>query len=225
MKQAILIACVCVGATAFGATALGPSATLKEKNGQVNRLLKIKPPKGSAAEKKQKDDIKALASTLLDYGELTKRAMADHWDKITSAQQTDLVTTLKELIERNYVKQLRSNIDYKVLYKEENIDGDEATVHSVVKVKTKGRDTDADIVYKLRKVDAGWVVWDVVTDEVSLMRNYKSQFNRIITDNGFPELLKRMKDKLKQDDDQNAKDKAAKSGTKTADAKTGAGGK
>ncbi|HEY7957952.1 MAG TPA: ABC transporter substrate-binding protein, partial [Polyangia bacterium] len=68
-------------------------------------------------------------------------------------------------------------------------------------------------------------VWDVVTDEVSLMRNYKSQFNRIITDNGFPELLKRMKDKLKQDDDQNTKDKAAKSGTKTATAKTGAGGK
>lgn len=209
MKHAILIALLLTGSSALAST-LSPTATLKEKNGEVNRLLKLKTAKGSAAETKKNDDVKALASTLLDYGELTKRAMADHWATITPAQQTDLVTTLKDLIERNYVKQLRTNLDYKVLYKEENIDGDQATVHSVVKVKTKGRDTDADIIYKLHKVEDKWVVWDVVTDEVSLMRNYKSQFNRIITDNGFPELLKRMKNKLKEDEQKDQKASASK---------------
>lgn len=199
MKLAAALTVLVAAAPAFAA--LGPTATLKAKNGEVNRLLKVKTTKGSPQEKKVKDEIKALASTLLDYGELTKRAMADHWAQITQAQQTDLVTTLKELIERNYVKQLRSNLDYQVLYKEEHVDGDQATVHSIVKVKTKGRSTDADIVYKLHKVEDKWVVWDVVTDEVSLMRNYKSQFNRIIDDNGFPELLKRMKNKLKEKDD------------------------
>jgi phospholipid transport system substrate-binding protein len=168
-----------------------PTATLKEKNGAFDKLLR--------ASQKQ-NEIKQLAATLLDYEELTKRAMADHWAQISPAQQKELVATLKDLIQRRYVGQLKSNLDYKVSYQEEQVAGDQATVNSTVKVKTKGKSTDAEIIYKLRKVPStngeSWMVWDVVTDEVSLMRNYKSQFHRIITDSGFDELLKKMKKKV-----------------------------
>jgi phospholipid transport system substrate-binding protein len=181
-----------------------PTAVLKSKNGEVDRLLRQKVDPGSAAEAKQKAEIKVLAASLLDYAELTKRAMAEHWDQINAAQRAELVATLKELIERNYVKQIRSNLDYQIQYKDEKITGAEAQVLSIVKVKTKGKSTDAEIVYKLRKVSAPegekWLVWDVVTDEVSLMRNYKSQFHRIITESGFDELLRKMKKKLAEKD-------------------------
>jgi phospholipid transport system substrate-binding protein len=174
-----------------------PMTTLKTKNGEVDKLLRVKTDPGTPAEKKVKDDIKVIAGTLLDYGELTKKAMDEHWNKIKQTEQNDLVDTLKQLIERNYVKQLRSNLDYKINYTDEKVAGDQAEVMSIVKVKTKGKSTDAEIKYKLRKVGDKWMVWDVITDEVSLMRNYKSQFNRIITESGFPELLKKMKNKLK----------------------------
>jgi phospholipid transport system substrate-binding protein len=71
-------------------------------------------------------------------------------------------------------------------------------VQSIVKVNTKGKTTDAEIVYKMHKGPTGWVVWDIITDEVSLVRNYKNQFHKIITEQGYDKLLEKMKSKLKE---------------------------
>jgi len=179
------------------AAGIGPMATLKQKNGEVDKLLRLKVEKGSPAEKKQKDEIKQLASTLLDYDELAQKSLAAHWDKLTPAQRTEFVTTLRELIERNYVKQLRSNLDYQVQYKNEEAEGEQATVSTVVKVKSPGKSTDAEIIYKMKKSPDGWHVWDVITDEVSLVKNYRTQFNKIITEQSYDALIKKMKSKLK----------------------------
>jgi phospholipid transport system substrate-binding protein len=182
------------------ALAAGPMATLKQINGDVDKLLHQKVDAGSPAEAKQKADIKSLAGKLLDYAELAKRSLSDHWTKLSSPQRDEFVSTLRELIERNYVKQLRTNADYQVLYDNEELKGDEATVTTTVKVKTAGKATDAEIVYKLHKVGAKdgdrWVVWDVVTDESSMVRNYRSQFQKIITEKSYDELIKKMKSKL-----------------------------
>lgn len=174
-----------------------PTATLKSKNGEFDRLLRSKVSRDA-------EPVKQLASTLLDYAELTRRAMADHWAQINEKQQKELVDTLRELIQRRYVDQVKGNLDYQVSYKDEQVTGADATVNSIVKVKTRGKSTDAEIVYKMHKVPGPngeqWMVWDVITDEVSLMRNYKTQFHRIITDSGFDELLKKMKKKLAEKD-------------------------
>lgn len=179
------------------AGAPGPMATLKQKNGDVDKLLRQKVEKGSPAEQKQKDDIKKLAATLLDYDELAQKSLAAHWDKLTPAQRTEFVTTLRELIERNYVKQLRTNLDYQVQYKGEEADDSQATVSTVVKVKSAGKSTDAEIIYKMKKAPDGWHVWDVITDEISLVKNYRTQFNKIITEQSYDALIKKMKSKLK----------------------------
>jgi phospholipid transport system substrate-binding protein len=176
----------------------GPMATIKQKNGEVDKLLRQKVEKGTPAESKQKDEIKQLAASLLDYEELAKKSLAQHWDKLTPDQRKDFVTTFRELIERNYVKQLRSNLDYQVQYKNEEVDGDQATVGTVVKVNSAGKKTDAEIVYKMKKNADGWHVWDVITDEVSLARNYRTQFNKIITEQSYDALIKKMKSKLKE---------------------------
>ncbi len=197
MRTAVtMVAALVVPGVAL-AVVSGPMATLKQKNGEFERLLKQKVDKGTTAEQKQKDEIKQLASTLLDYDELARRALAQHWEKLSATQQKEFVTTFRELIERNYVKQLRTNLDYQVQYKNEEVDGDGATVSTMVKVRTQGKSTDAEIVYKMRKADGGaWRVWDVITDEVSLVRNYKTQFNKIITEQSYEALLKKMKSKL-----------------------------
>lgn len=175
-------------------------AALKAKNGEVEKILRQKVEKGTPQEKKQKDEIKSLAANLLDYDELGKRSLAQHWTKLNPGQQKEFISTLRELIERNYVKQLRSNLDYQVQYKGEQVEGEDATVNTIVKVKSQGKNSDAEIVYKMRKIPIGvapeWRVWDVITDEVSLVRNYRTQFNKIITEQGYDALIKKMKKKL-----------------------------
>lgn len=195
----VVMAGLCLASlTAPAEAAPGPMATLKQKNSEVDRLLRLKTEPGSAEDKRRRDEVKALAATLFDYQELARRALGPHWTELHRNQQREFVSTLRELIEHNYVKQLRSNLDYQVEYRGEQLSGDEATVTTVVKVKTKGKQTDADIVYKLRRVGDRWLVYDVITDEVSLVRNYRSQFNKIITEKSYDELLRRMKAKLEE---------------------------
>src|SRR5438094_1893343 len=74
----------------------GPLATLKQKNGEFDKLLRGKPAAGTAAEQKQKDDIKALAGTLLDYAELSRRSMADKWATLTQTQRDQFVASFRD---------------------------------------------------------------------------------------------------------------------------------
>ena len=195
----LTIACLaCLPLVAAAAPPGGPLATLKTKNTEVDKLLRQKVEKDTPQEKKQKDEIKQLAGSLLDYSELARRSMAQHWDTLKPQQRDEFTTTFKQMLENNYVKQIRTNLDYQVQYKEEQIKGEEATVQTVVKVKTKGKSTDAEIVYKLRLAGDKWMVWDIITDESSLLRNYKSQFHRIITEQGYDKLLEKMRNKLKE---------------------------
>ena len=106
------------------------------------------------------------------------------------------MSILRDLIERNYVKELRSNLAYDVLYGPERVDGTEATVHTVVRVQKQSRKVDTSIDYKLRRDSDRWLVFDVITDEMSLVRTYRSQFNRIIQRESYEALLKKMKRKL-----------------------------
>lgn len=187
-------------AAGTGGAGSGPKATLQRLNGEVDKLLRKKVVEGSPEEARIKSAVKKLAAELLDYGELTKRALGEHWAKLTNAQRTDFVNTLKELIERNYVRQLRTNLDYDVRYGDEQIEGDEARVTTSIKIKTKGKPTDALIEYRMLKGNGKWMVYDVITDELSLVRNYRSQFQRIIGQQGYDGLLQRMKKKLAEKD-------------------------
>ena len=90
------------------------------------------------------------------------------------------------------MKQLRTNLDYAVEYRGEEINGNDAKVSTVVKVRTRAKSTDMDIDYKLHKVADRWMVYDVVTDDVSMVNNYRSQFHKIITEKSFDELKARI---------------------------------
>ena len=191
-------------AAAPAATAGGPRATLQRLNDDVDKRLRQKVVAGSAEDTRLKNEVKELASELLDYGELCKRALGEHWDKMPVGQRTDFVATLKELIERNYVKQLKTNLDYQVTYGEESIEGSEAKVTTTVKIATKGKATEALIEYRMIKQPTGptagkWMVYDVITDELSLVRNYRTQFQRIISGQGYDGLLTKMKTKLNEE--------------------------
>ena len=187
-------------AAAATPTAASPKATLQRLNGSCERLLRTKTEPGSAEEKRVKDEIKLRASELLDYTELCKRALGEHWDKMGEAKRTEFVSTLKELIERNYIRQLRTNLDYDVTYGDESQDATEAKVATSLKLATKGKTTQVQIDYRMiKKPDGRWMVYDVITDELSLVRNYRTQFQRIIGGNNYDGLLSRMKNKLSEE--------------------------
>jgi phospholipid transport system substrate-binding protein len=175
----------------------GALATLKRSNEQIQQVLRTNTP---GQETKQREQVKQLVNTFLDYDELARRSLARHWDTLSPAQRTEFSQLLRELIERNYVKQVRTSLDYNITYDKEEAQGEEATVKTVVHAKRKGRQADALVAYAMHRVEGRWLVFDVTTDEVSLVRNYRSQFNKIISRDGYQGLVAKMRSKLTSDE-------------------------
>src|SRR5262245_12496919 len=135
---------------------------------------------------------------LFDIGDLTKRALVDHWDKLTPAQRTGMQDTMRAIVEKNYIKQLRSNLEYEIKYVGEEKQGEDLLVKTVIEAQRKGRPLEIPVDYLLRAEGDTWRAYDVITDEVSILNNYRSQFNRIIAKEGIAGLQKRMKDRLEK---------------------------
>ncbi len=202
MKSLIILAFVCLfAAPSFAEPPSAPSEAIKTANNRVRELLAAKAAPGSAEERKAASKITSELRGLFDIGDLAKRALVDHWGEMTPAQRTALVDTLRQIVERNYIAQLRSNLDYEIGYTGEEKQGGDVLVHTVIKAQRGGRPVEIPVDYLLHPEDGGYRAYDVITDDVSILKNYRSQFNRIIAKDGVDGLIKRMKAKLDKNDD------------------------
>lgn len=163
-------------------------------------LAKRKVEAGTPGEQKWKDETKALIDDTLDWQELTQQALGKQWEKLTPAEKKEFSAALREMIEASYQSKLglftkgqaKKPAQVKIEWGEEKIEGDNASV--VVKVKTDKN--VAALEFKTKYKDNRWRVWDVSIDDVSTVRTYRTQFGKIITKDGFPALMARIKSKV-----------------------------
>jgi ABC-type transporter MlaC component len=175
----------------------GPgTAAVKQANETLANLLKQKVAAGSPEEKALATKVTTSVRGFLDIDQLGKRAMIDNWDKLTKAQQAEFSALLRSLIEDNYVKGLRANLSYQVEYVGETADKDgNIVVATNVKTQRKGRPFSVAIEYVLVKEGDKLRAWDIKTDGVGLVENYRAMFNKIIAKDGFDGLIAKMKKK------------------------------
>ncbi|MCP4199399.1 MAG: ABC transporter substrate-binding protein [Proteobacteria bacterium] len=165
-----------------------PIAFLKAKDRQLDPLLKNTD--------KNKRKIIGVVNKMLNFNVLCQQSLGKHWDTRTPDQQKEFTETLKALIEKNLVNRLKDSKDHKVTYESEAVTGATASVLTLISSGDDPRAEKTEIEYILRKKGKGWRVTDMVTDGVSLVSNYRSQFNKIITEDGWDVLMQKMKDKL-----------------------------
>ncbi len=181
------------GAHATVAAEVGPTQFLKSKDNALRPLL------GSA--KKNKKKILATIGEMMDFDALSKASLGAYWDKRSPAEQKEFSTTLRSLIEENLIKRLKDSKDNEIRYEDEKVNADksEGSVTTIVKAGKSKRADEIEVVYKMKKNGGKWIVVDMVTDGVSLVGNYQSQFGKIINDEGFEALMKKMRDKLAEE--------------------------
>ncbi|MBV8759349.1 MAG: ABC transporter substrate-binding protein [Deltaproteobacteria bacterium] len=195
MKRLITLLILLFVMPAFAATGPG-TASVKQANEKISALLKQKAAPGSKEEKELAGKVTTSVRDLLDIDELGKRAMANQWSKLTPAQQKEFLDTLRALIEDNYVRGLRANLEYTVDYTGESTDKDgNVVVTTTINTKRHGRPYKIEVDYVLKKDGDKLKAWDVKTDGVGLVENYKTQFDTIIGKEGFDGLIARMKKK------------------------------
>jgi phospholipid transport system substrate-binding protein len=198
MKKLVTLLILLLAVPVFAQQAkTGPGTTaVKSANEKIAALLKQKAAPGSKEEKDLAAKVTSSVRDFLDIDELGKRAMTNQWSKLASAQQTEFLSTLRSLIEDNYVRGLRANIDYSVDYSGETTDKDgNIIVTTQINTKRHGRPYKIEVDYVLKKEGDKLKAWDVKTDGVGLVENYKEQFDKIIAKEGFDGLIARMKKK------------------------------
>ena len=173
-----------------------PMAELKKSNLALDKALSKNRPNWSPEAELQRSEVRKIVGSFLDYGELARRALARHWEPLTLRQREEFVATLRELVERSYLKQVHGNAAYNIKYDKEEKTGGEAAVTATLNTTARGKKVVIALEYKMLYKEGHWVVYDVLTDEQSMLENYRAEFNKIITKESFDALLKKMKKKL-----------------------------
>lgn len=171
-----------------------PSVTddVKKVVDEVIRIVSSKELKKPQNEKKRRAALRKTIGSIFDYRQMSKLALGAHWKKRSPAEQKEFVPLFETLLENSYANKIESYNNEKVIYIRESVEKDYAEVKSKV-VTTKGQEFSLD--YRLTKEGSKWMVYDVVIEGVSLVANYRSQFNRVIQGQGYEELLKKLQTK------------------------------
>jgi len=190
-----VVVALSVGATT--ANAAGPVEYLKKQTTTIEKLLRQPTPEGSAALARKKAKLKKILRGMLNYNELARASLWIHWKDRSAKQRKEFTNLLRQLIEDRVLSNITDQVDFTVEYAEPVVEGKNASVKMVVRIPNK---PEVDIEYKMTKRGAKWWTNDLITDGTSLVRNYRSQFNRIIKKDGYEHLVKKMKEKLEKPD-------------------------
>lgn len=164
----------------------------------VDKVLKVvqNPElKKPANVERRRAQIRSIAKEIFNFEEIAQRSLAQHWAARTPKEREEFVALFSDLLERSYVGKIESYSGEKILYTEEKVEGEYAIVKS--KLVTK-QETEIPIDYKMRKVGSRWEVYDVAIEGVSLVNNYRTQFNKIILTSSYAELVKKMRTKQEE---------------------------
>jgi len=174
-------------------------APLEQLRLQVDRVLKLLDDPELKKESKAKDRrvaVRKIANEIFDFNETAKRSLGRHWLARTPAERDEFVQVFTDLLERSYISRVELYGGEKIQYVGDTIeDGEQAKVQT--KLVTKGGG-EIPIEYRMHKKADRWLVYDVIIEGVSLVSNYRTQFNKIIQTSSFQELVKKMKSKQEE---------------------------
>ncbi len=193
-RAALVLAALAAVAVTAGPVRAG--VPLDQLRLQIDRVLKVLEDPELKKEARAKDRrvaVRKIANDIFDFNETAKRSLGRHWQGRTPAEQAEFVQVFSDLLERSYLSKIEVYGGEKIQYLSDSVEGgDQAKVQT--KIVTKAG-SEIPIEYRMHKKSDKWLVYDVIIEGVSLVSNYRTQFNKIIQTSSFQELVKKMKTK------------------------------
>jgi phospholipid transport system substrate-binding protein len=174
------------------ATAGEPMDLVRQTSDQVIKILEDPQLQGAAKQAERQERLHKVSDQTFDWRDMAQRALAVHWRERTPQQQQEFVQLFRDLVERTYMQRIETAIQEKqdIQYLGEQVDGSRAVVKTSVLTK---RNQQVPIEYLLHQADGRWKIFDVLVEGISLVNNYRSQFNRIITSSSYDALVEKMR--------------------------------
>jgi len=194
MKHRVLVMCLVLmtgGVTL--AWAGEPTEKIKATTDKILGVVRDPALKGAAKEKERRTLIRKAVDERFDWNEMARRSLARHWEGRTEDEKREFVPLYADLVDRAYMSKVEGYSGEKVKVEGETVDGDYATV--TVRIMTqKGQEILVE--YRLRKKGNDWLIYDVSIEGVSLVNNYRTQFNSVIAQSSYANLVKQLRAKV-----------------------------
>ncbi len=181
--------------TATPAQAGPPTDQLKAAVDQVIVILQDPALKAEAKTEQRRAAIRQVAGGTFDFAETARRALGRHWQNLTDQEREEFAALFTDLLEWAYVARIEQYSGEPVVYAGERVEGDVATV-STRFVTKKG--PEVPVQYRMLRRGDRWRVYDVQVEGVSLVSNYRSQFNKIIETASYKELVERLRSRREE---------------------------
>ena len=195
MKKRMVVFCVLIIFVLSIPVYAGVPMTTAEAS--VNRVLdvlrdsKLKSP---AAKEAKKEKLRVIYKDMFDEVEFSKRTLTRNWNKFSPAERVEFVKLFEQILEKSYIDKILDYSNEKVnFYKESMLSDNQAEIQTKIVTASK----EIPIYYRMILKDGKWKVYDVVVENVSLVQNYRTQFNDILTKNTPEQLLEILRKKVK----------------------------
>jgi phospholipid transport system substrate-binding protein len=171
-----------------------PMDTLKNSTDYVLAILKDPVYKDSTKKGLQREKIQAKIRDMFDFGEMAKRTVGVHWKKFTPKEQIEFTDVFTQYLETLYISRIQGYTNLKVMYLGENVS---AEFKAAVNTKIVTENLQIPIDYRMIMKNEGWKVYDVNIAGVSLVRNYRAQFQNILMKESPDALIEKLKQKVR----------------------------
>ena len=166
-----------------------PTDQLRDGVDRVFKILGDPDLRGDDKAAQRKTAVTRVAREFFDFGEMSKRALGRHWDQRTPAEREEFARLFTELIQRTYFSRIDEHGSEKTVFRSETMDGDHAIVRTILTLARGGR---MPLDYSMASTADRWRIYDISIDGISLVANYRAQFNRIIRTSSYVDLVTRL---------------------------------
>ena len=163
--------------------------------GSVDKVLKLvgDPASRRDVSRERRATLRKIADDIFDWEETAKRSLGTHWQQRTPAERDEFVRLFADMLERSYMSKIESYDGEKIGYVGDTVEGDLAIVRTKFMNK---QGTETGVNYKMRLRDDRWKVYDVEIEGVSLVANYRTQFNNVLRRTTYPDLVRALRTKV-----------------------------
>jgi phospholipid transport system substrate-binding protein len=172
-----------------------PMAVVEANVKKVLEVLRDPKLKGQSSKAIKKEKLRVIYKGMFDEVEFSKRTLARNWAKLNPAQQKEFIVLFEQVLEKAYIDKILDYSNEKVdFYKENIISDNQAEIQTKIIASSK----EIPIFYRVTLRDGNWRVYDVVVENVSLVQNYRTQFNDILATKTPEQLLDILRKKVKE---------------------------
>lgn len=182
---------LCASVSPQGAWAGPPTEQLRHGVDRVLKVLRDPELRGDTQIDQRRIAISKVADEIFDFGDMAKRALGPHWVQRTSAERGEFVRLFTELIQRAYVAKVDQHAAAtKMTFRGETVDDAYAVVQTTIPL---GNGSTMPLDYRMHNTRDHWQVYDLSIDGISLVANYRAQFNKVIRTSSYAALVTKLK--------------------------------